>query len=101
MTELIGGMNALSVNGGNVNERGEFIVRGGPRNGPIVWNPTTAYIDSWTQLPLHPVNTRQNCFFKNLPMIVVCGPEFGPNDDREDAFDSTCRKIKHMHLRFC
>ena len=58
MTELIGGMNALSVNGGNVNERGEFLVRGGPRNGPIVWNPTTAYIDSWTQLPLHPVKTK-------------------------------------------
>ena len=68
MADIVTRMNALSVNGGtprgppggdadgNVNERGEFIVKGGPRNGPIVWNPTTAYIESWDQLPLHPVN---------------------------------------------
>ena len=67
MADLVGPMNALSMNGGNadvppgspggnINERGEFIVRGGPENGPIIWNPTTAYIESWNQLPLHPVN---------------------------------------------
>jgi len=67
MADLVGPMNALLMNGdnpdvppgspgGNINERGEFIVKGGPENGPIIWNPTTAYIESWNQLPLHPVN---------------------------------------------
>ena len=66
MSDIVSRMNALSVNGGNtvgpsspggnLNERGEFIVRGGPQDGPIVWNPTTAYIESWEQLPLHPVS---------------------------------------------
>ena len=66
MSDIVTRMNALSVNGentqagpgGNPNERGEFLVKGGPQNGPIVWNPTTAYIESWEQLPLHPVRNR-------------------------------------------
>ena len=71
MTELIRGMNALSVNGGNVNERGEFRVKGGPRNGPIVWNPTTAYIDSWAQLPLHPVKLLSQKFPTHYKICFV------------------------------
>ena len=71
MTELIRGMNALSVNGGNVNERGEFRVKGGPRNGPIVWNPTTAYIDSWAQLPLHPVKLLPQKFPTHYKLCFV------------------------------
>ena len=55
MADLISRMTTLSMGDGNVNEKGEFIVKGGPRNGPIVWIPTTAYIESWNQLPLHPV----------------------------------------------
>ena len=57
MADLINRMATLSMGDGNVNEKGEFLVKGGPRNGPIVWNPTTAYIESWNQLPLHPVNS--------------------------------------------
>ena len=69
MSDIVSRMNALSVNGGNtvgpsspggnLNERGEFLVKGGPQDGHIVWNPTTAYIESWDQLPLHPVS-KQN-----------------------------------------
>ena len=63
MADIVTRMNALSVNGGspptrnlgNVNERDEFLVKGGPRNGPIIWNRMTAYIERWSQLPLHPV----------------------------------------------
>ena len=78
MADLVGAMNALSMNGGNadvppgspggnINERGEFIVRGGPENGPIIWNPTTAYIESWNQLPLHQVKI---FLFHHIPHMI-------------------------------
>ena len=64
MADLVGPMNALSMNSGNINERVEFIVKGGPENGPIIWNPTTAYIESWNQLPLHQVRI---FLFQHIP----------------------------------
>ena len=38
-----------------INVKQQFTVEGGSKNGPFVWNSTTAYIDSWNQLPLHSV----------------------------------------------
>ena len=75
MSDIVTRMNALSVNGGNtgpsspggnLNERGEFLVKGGPQDGHIVWNPTTAYIESWDQLPLHPVSKQKHNLLKPL-----------------------------------